>query len=118
MKQILAIDDPAANAERVPIRIPWANPIDEFDTQLISSLTSAHEFGFIELHVAHEAEDRWNGRFADTDRANLRRFDQIWRCCLLSRPCRRVAKNRELIDRAGKHDHSLSTNQGDIAVLD
>ena len=67
---------PTDSAEGVVIGVPKASPVLEFDAEFEGALRGTQELVFINTHARIEAADRWNGRFADTNDANLVRLDQ------------------------------------------
>ena len=66
----------AVRAEGVEIAMPFATPADELDPQLEAALGLAQEFGLVDAERLVEQADRGNGRFADSDGADLVRLDQ------------------------------------------
>src|SRR5687768_8938928 len=63
-------------AKGMDVAIAQALPIDELDAELERALRVADELVFIEAQQRIERQQRRNRRFANTDRADLLRFDQ------------------------------------------
>ena len=66
----------AKQAEIVKVAVTEMSPVDELDPELESGVGLPDEFVLVNAEQAVEQLDRRNGRFANSDRADLFRFHQ------------------------------------------
>ena len=84
-----------------------AAPIDELDAELERGLGGADEVGLVEAEPAIELLDGRDGRFADTDGADLFRFHQLDREAVperIAQPGRRHPSRRAAADDQDRAD--------------
>ena len=66
----------AGRTERMNVGVPGPGPVLELDSQLEGRLGLANDLVLIDPQHLDEADDRWDGRLADPDGADLGGFDQ------------------------------------------
>ena len=89
-------------AEGVPVPMPDSHPVAESHAELERRLRMPHEVVQIDGQQTQEVEDRRNGGFADSDRADLRRLDQRDRAAATEHP--RQSRGRHPSRRAAPDD--------------
>src|SRR5580693_3475103 len=65
----------AEGTERMPVGMADAAPVLEADAELVGGLRVLDEVGEIDTEKSEQIDDGRDGRFADPDRADLRRLD-------------------------------------------
>src|ERR1700689_4439918 len=89
----------------MPVAVADMAPVLEFDAELLGRLSLPHEIGFVDVEETQQIDERWYGRLADPDGADVGRLDHaddavpVRQC-----PCQD----------AGRHPaRSTPTNNGD-----